>query len=258
MIHRPVIGIPCYAGKRAGTLRPLYGSNRAYIKALEMAGGTPVLIPHVEDLAALESLCFRLDGLLLPGGADVHPRGYSEEAHPLLGAVDLNEDHLDLALVDYVLEMDLPVLGICRGQQVLNVAVRGTLYQDIRAQRPESLKHATINKPRSYPAHSVNIIAGTRLAELLGEEPLMVNSLHHQAIKSPGRDVVISATAPDGVIEGMELPTHRFAVAVQWHPEELVAAGDERMLKLFQGFVEATLRSTVLVNSWQAAAGKRW
>ncbi len=245
MAQRPVIGIPCYAGKRAGTLRPFYGNNRAYAKALEMAGGTPVLIPHFDDLAALEPLCSRLDGLLLPGGADVHPRAYGEEPHALLGGVDLNEDRLDLALVDYFLEMDLPVLGICRGQQLLNIAVRGTLYQDIRAQRPDSLKHATINKPRSYRAHAVNVIPGTRLAELLGTEPLMVNSFHHQAIKSPGRNVVISATAPDGVIEGIELPNHRFAVAVQWHPEELVAAGDEHMLKLFQGFVEAATHQTV-------------
>jgi putative glutamine amidotransferase len=246
MSQRPVIGIPCYAGKRAGTLRPFYGNNRAYVKALELAGGTPVLIPHVDDLAALKSLCSRLDGLLLPGGADIHPRAYGEEPHPLLGSVDLNEDRLDLALVDYFLEMDRPVLGICRGQQLLNIAVRGTLYQDIRAERPNTLKHPNANKPRTYLAHPVQIVPGTRLADLLGTATLRVNSLHHQAIRTPGRNTVISATAPDGIVEGIELPNHRFALAVQWHPEELVAnAGDEHMLRLFQGFVAAATGSAI-------------
>lgn len=244
MAQRPIIGVPCYAGKRAGTLRPFYGNNRAYTKALEMAGGTPVLLPQFADLSTLEPLCARLDGLLLPGGVDIHPRAYGEEPHPLLGTVDPDEDRLELALVDYFLEMDLPVLGICRGQQLLNVALRGTLYQDIRAQRPESFKHANSSKPRTYRAHEVNVIPGTRLAGLLGTEPLMVNSFHHQAIKTPGRNVLIAATAPDGIIEGIELPNHRFVVAVQWHPEELAVDGDERMLRLFQGFVEAATRPT--------------
>ncbi|HEU5368408.1 MAG TPA: gamma-glutamyl-gamma-aminobutyrate hydrolase family protein [Ktedonobacterales bacterium] len=241
---RPVIGIPCYAGKRAGTLRPLYGNNRAYSKAVEMAGGTPVLIPHFDDLAALEPLCSRLDGLLLPGGIDIHPRQYGEEPHPLLGTVDLDEDRLDLALANYFLEMDLPILGICRGLQLLNIAARGTLYQDIHDQRPQSLKHAHTGKPRTYRAHVINITPGTRLADLLGAEPLMVNSFHHQGVKSLGRNALVSATAPDGLIEGMEFPNHRFVVAVQCHPEEHTVAGDERALRLFQGFIQAATRST--------------
>ena len=239
MAVRPVIGIPCYEGKRAGTLRPLYGVNRAYIKAVEMAGGTPVLIPHLDDLSDLQPLCARLDGLLLPGGGDMHPRAYGEEAHPLLGGVDVQEDRLELALTDYFLEMDLPILGICRGLQLLNVAARGTLYQDIQSQRPESLKHAYTGKPRTYRAHAIRIQPETRLAELLGTEPLLVNSFHHQAIKTPGRNIVVSALAPDGIIEGIEFPNHRFVLAVQCHPEELTIAGDERALRLFRGFVQA-------------------
>jgi putative glutamine amidotransferase len=244
-MNRPVIGIPCYAGKRAGTMRPLYGNNRAYAKAVEMAGGTPVLIPHFDDLADLEPLCSRLDGLLVPGGADIHPHAYGEEPHPLLGSVDLNEDRLGLALVNYFLEMDLPILGICRGQQLLNVAARGTLYQDIHAQRPESQKHAYTGKPRTYRAHPITIIPGTRLAELWGTEPLLVNSFHHQSIKTPGRNIALSAMAPDGIIEGIEFTNHRFILAVQCHPEELAAAGDERALRLFQGFVQAATRPSV-------------
>ncbi len=249
---RPLIGIPCYAGKRAGTQRPLYGNNRAYCKAVEMAGGTAVLIPHFEDLSALEPLCSRLDGLLLPGGVDIHPRAYGEEAHPLLGTVNLDEDRLELALADYFLEMDFPILGICRGLQLLNVAARGTLYQDIPAQRPECLKHASTSKPRDYRAHPISIIPGTRLAGLLGTEPFMVNSFHHQGIKTPGRNVLISATAPDGLLEGIEFPNHRFVVAVQCHPEELVADGDERALRLFQGFIEAATRPTA--TTYQVAS----
>lgn len=245
MAVRPVIGIPCYEGKRAGTLRPLYGVNRAYIKAVEMAGGTPVLIPHLDDLSDLEPLCARLDGLLLPGGGDIHPRNFGEEPHPLLGGVDVQEDRLDLALTDYFLEMDRPVLGICRGLQLLNVVARGTLYQDIHDQRPESLKHAYTGKSRTYRAHPISILPDTRLAELLGTEPLLVNSFHHQAIKAPGRNIVASALAPDGIIEGIEFPNHRFVLAVQCHPEELTAAGDERALRLFQGFVQASTRPAV-------------
>ncbi len=239
---RPVIGIPCYAGKRAGTLRPLYGNNRAYSKSVEMAGGTPVLIPQFDDLADLEPLCSRLDGLLLPGGVDVHPRAYGEEPHDLLGAVDLNEDRLDLALANYFLEMDLPILGICRGMQILNVAARGTLYQDIHAQRPNSIKHAYTGKPRAYRAHSIGITPDTRLAQLLGDEPLMVNSFHHQGVKTLARNAVISATSEDGLTEGMEFPNHRFVVAMQCHPEELTVAGDERALRLFRGFIQAATR----------------
>jgi putative glutamine amidotransferase len=249
---RPVIGIPCFAGKRAGTLRPLYGNNRAYSKAVEMAGGTPVLIPHFDDLADLEPLCSRLDGLLLPGGMDVHPRHYGEDPHALLGSVDLNEDRLDLALANYFLEMDLPILGICRGMQVLNVAARGSLYQDIHAQRPNSLKHAYTGKPRAFRAHVISITPGTRLAELLGTEPLMVNSFHHQGVKSLGRNAIVSATAPDDLIEGMEFPNHRFVLALQCHPEELTVAGDERALRLFQGFIKAATRPTV--NSYRVAS----
>lgn len=242
---RPVIGIPCYEGKRAGTLRPFYGNNRAYSKAVEMAGGTPVLIPHFDDLAALEPLCSRLDGLLLPGGVDVHPRAYGEEPHTLLGTVDLNEDRLDLALANYFLEMDVPILGICRGMQLLNVAARGTLYQDIHAQRPDSIKHAYTGKPRTYLAHSITTTPNTRLAELLGAEPMMVNSFHHQGIKTLARNAIASATSPDGMIEGMEFPNHRFVVAMQCHPEELATAGNERALRLFQGFIQAATRPTV-------------
>ncbi len=241
---RPVIGIPCYAGKRAGTLRPFYGNNCAYTKAVEIAGGTPVLIPHFNDLADLEPLVSRLDGLLLPGGADIHPRAYNEEPHPLLGTVDLDEDRLELALANYFLEMDLPILGICRGMQLLNIAARGTLYQDVRAQRPNSLKHVWTGKQRTHRVHTITIMPNTRLAELLGTEPLRVNSFHHQAIKTLGRNAVVSATAPDDLIEGIEFPNHRFVLAIQCHPEELAVAGDERALRLFQGFIQAATRPT--------------
>ncbi len=249
---RPVIGIPCYEGKRAPTMRPFYGNNRAYVKAVEQAGGIPVLIPHFDDLTALEPLCSRLDGLLLPGGADIHPRNYGEEPSPLLGEVDEEEDRLDLALARYFLEMDLPILGICRGVQLLNVAIRGTLYQDITDQRPNSEPHAIIDQPRFYRAHSISIKPGTRLAELIGTEPLMVNSLHHQAVKALGRNAIISATAPDGVVEGIELPEHRFAIGIQCHPEELVADGDERSRLLFQGFIKAATRTSIQPETHRA------
>jgi putative glutamine amidotransferase len=246
---RPVIGIPCYEGQRAPTLRPFYGNNRAYVKAVEQAGGIPVLIPHLDDLTAVEQICERLDGLLLPGGADIHPKNYGEEPHRLLGEVDEEEDRLDLALTRYFLERDLPILGICRGVQLLNVATRGTLYQDLTDQRPDTEAHAIIHQPRFYRAHRIIIKPGTRLAQLIGTQPLEVNSLHHQAVKTTGPNVIISATAPDGVVEGIELPEHRFAVGVQCHPEELVAAGDERSRLLFQGFIKVAAQSRQTIAS---------
>ncbi|HEU5229014.1 MAG TPA: gamma-glutamyl-gamma-aminobutyrate hydrolase family protein [Ktedonobacteraceae bacterium] len=218
---RPLIGIPCHAGLRAETERPIYYNNRTYIHAVERAGGVPILIPIFDDLDGLQALLPRLDGLLLSGGIDVDPRYYQEEPHPMLGETNPKLDELELALTRWALQKDVPMLGICRGMQLLNVALGGDLYQDLESQYPGSLKHPNWELPRNTLIHRVRIERGSRVEKILGTHEIEVNSLHHQATKKIGNGAHISGYADDGIAEMMEVPDHRFMVAAQCHPEEL-------------------------------------
>lgn len=234
----PLVGVPCFSAERAGSQRPIYGNNQTYLRALIAAGVTPLMIPPGLDTAALEALCARLDGLLLTGGADIDPARYGEERLPACGELEPERDELELALTQLALDRDLPTLGICRGMQTLNVACGGALYQDITTQRPDALTHAWSSTPRTHLAHSVTVSPDSRLREILGADEFAVNSLHHQAVSRPGAGVRLVAWAPDGVAEGMELPERRFAVAVQYHPEELVET-DALSRRLFAAFAQA-------------------
>ena len=189
-----------------------------YVRAVESAGAVPVVLApgpldHVADV--LE----RLDGLVLSGGSDLDPGHYGEERHETVDDVSPERDAFELALSRAALEQDLPLLAICRGHQVLNVATGGTLIQDIPSQVEGALDHDP-KKERWQPAHEVRILPGTRLREILGRDRVAVNSIHHQAIKTPGDGLVVTAySVGDGVIEGVEIPDRRFVVGVQWHPE---------------------------------------
>ncbi len=235
---RPLIGIPCHAGLRADTARPIYGNNRSYVHAVEDAGGVPVLIPLLGDLSALGSLLPRLDGLLLSGGMDIQPHYYGETPHPQLGEVDPQLDELELALARWAEREDVPTLGICRGHQLLNVALGGSLYQDLATQNPSTVRHSNWDKPRNTIVHEVRIEKGSRLAEILGTYSIAANSLHHQAVKTAGRGVRITGYAPDGGIEMLEVSKHQFMIGVQCHPEELYK-DDPQWGRLFEAFVEA-------------------
>ena len=166
--YRPVIGIPWSATRRAGIFAPIW---RAYLQAIQDAGATAILLPPVPESAAFAPLWQCLDGLLLPGGLDIQPEIYGEVPHPLLGTVDPEADRLELGLAQEALERDLPLLGINRGVQVLNVACQGTLYQDVGTQLDTTWSHVTVGQPRETHAHPVNSVPGTRLAALpsLGE-----------------------------------------------------------------------------------------
>lgn len=238
MHNAPLVGVPCFSAERADSHRPIYGNNQAYIHALIQAGVTPLLIPLGLETAALESLCARLDGLLLSGGADIDPARYGEVRLPECGDLELGRDDLELSLTHMALTRDLPILGICRGMQTLNVALGGSLYQDIATQRPEAALHAYTSLPRNHLAHSVVVERDSRLHEILGAEELRVNSLHHQAVKEPGARARIVAWASDGIAEGLEAPEQRFVVAVQYHPEELVET-DALSRRLFAAFARA-------------------
>lgn len=234
--HRPIIALPWSAGRRSGVFAQVW---HAYSEVIEQAGGTPLWLPPLAGPDALAPLWMWLNGLLLPGGVDVHPFAYGEDPHPLLGAVDPEADRLELWLAQEALERDLPVLGINRGMQVMNVACGGSLLQDLTAQRETVLSHVTAGQPRAQHAHPVNIRSDTRLAALIGSAPAFVNSFHHQGVKDVGNGLAVAALAPDDVIEAIERPAQRFALGVQWAIEAMALAGDERMQRVVAGFVEA-------------------
>ncbi|MDA8334232.1 MAG: gamma-glutamyl-gamma-aminobutyrate hydrolase family protein [Peptococcaceae bacterium] len=210
----PLIGITC--GFNAPEDRAFLA--RQYIRAVEAAGGLPVLIGPV-DADLFFPLASRLGGLLLPGGGDVDPVHFGQEPQRGLGSVAAVQDALELGLTLRMKEMGKPVLGICRGAQVINVALGGTLYQDIGDQVDGALKHFQ-DAPRPYPTHGIEVEEGTRLAALLGPGGRRVNSFHHQAVARPAPGLTVSAFAADGVVEGIEDEEGRF-LGVQCHPEWL-------------------------------------
>lgn len=209
-----------------------------YLAALDDAGATPRVIDPARDTAL--SVLDECDGLLLTGGADVDPKYYDDtERHPTI-KVDPARDEYELALTREAIARDMPIFAICRGVQLLNVAAGGTLIQDLPSQHPSSVTHR-MKDPPIAKVHAVSVEPGSRLDGLLAgasANPLSVNSRHHQAVRQVAPGFVVSATAPDGVVEGIEAPTLRFCVGVQWHPEDYWRTGDFR--QLFTGFVRAS------------------
>jgi putative glutamine amidotransferase len=241
----PVIGV---TGRADQSARPpnisLFSISQTYVQAVEQGGGAPVVIPpHLEE-AELRAIFARLDGLLLSGGGDILPALFGEEDSGLLWLVDEWRDRTEIALAWWALGEKLPLLAICRGVQVLNVAAGGTLIQDISTQVPNALVHSTVaGRPKSSVAHVVEVIADSLLASLVGDGQLGVNSAHHQAVKDVGAGLVVTARAPDGIIEGVEQPDCPFCVGVQWHPEAMVESHPV-MIRLFEGLVRAAQART--------------
>lgn len=209
---------------------------QAYVQAIQGAGGIPLLIPVGLSQERVPDLVFHLDGVLFSGGGDVHPSRYGGAFHP---SVSFNEerDRLELDLMQAVLSRRLPFFGICRGLQVINVGLGGSLYEDLLDQRPQSLQHNRSDKPRHYLAHPVVIEANSHLSRIVGHSRLEVNSLHHQGIRDLAPGLRATAYAPDGLIEAIELEGYPFGLAVQWHPECLLFS--DAMQALFQVFVQA-------------------
>ncbi len=213
---------------------------QAYIDAIVQAGGTPLLIPSDIPAEDWDGLLSRLDGIVLTGGGDIATERFHGQDHPEVCEVDEQRDSIELGLLRAAAASRIPFLGICRGLQVVNVALGGTLYTHIPDQYPNAVRHDfDEGYPRSYLAHSVRIQAGSQLAQIVGELLLQVNSLHYQGVKelAPGLQTV--AVAPDGLVEALELPGHPFGVAVQWHPEWLT--GQESTRRLFRAFIVASL-----------------
>jgi putative glutamine amidotransferase len=220
--------------------------NQRYLHAVVAHGGLPVMIPLLaNDDQTLRALFDRLDGVLVPGGVDLDPSAFGEARHPLCGRVDVDRDHVELQLTRWAIEERKPLFGLCRGLQVINVALGGTLFQDIAAQRPESIKHdffPNAGYARDYLAHDVDIAPGSRLRDLLGAAAQPVNSMHHQAIKDVAPGLLVSAVAPDGVVEAVEMDRgDQFLLGVQWHPESIEFV-DPACRHLFAGFIYAASR----------------
>jgi putative glutamine amidotransferase len=230
---RPLIGITCAGVPNRGWL-PGYQVNQQYVQAVQEAGGAVVLIPP-GDGGALQ-LLDRLDGVLFPGGADIDPSAYGEEPTAGLGRVDRELDALELPLARAAVEARVPVLAICRGQQVVNVALGGTLYQDLRQDGVTRKRHLTPRRlGREYLSHDVELDPTSVWGEIAGSDRIRVNSFHHQAVKLVAPGLRVTAVSPDGVIEGLESPDGRL-LAVQCHPEGLTAHAWSR--DLFSHFVQ--------------------
>ena len=250
---RPLIGISCGGSATMTTLKTTYSD------AVRLAGGVPVLIPILRDSATVSQLVERLDGVILSGGEDIDPLYYGEEPLPGLGEINAPRDTFDVLLIRTALRQCKPLLGICRGEQVLNVVLGGTLWQDIPSQIPESQLHHRQEEPSTVATQTITIDPSSRLAEILGVSEIAVNSHHHQAVKDLAPGLIVTARTEDGVVEAYEsLPdlnvekilssgtpagADRFReqgawiLAVQFHPETFTQAGDPTFLKIFQDLV---------------------
>jgi putative glutamine amidotransferase len=245
--RRPLIGVP------AQTLQAIDGipaelphswvMNHRYLTALAAVGGAPVLVPLlVRDTDALRGVYDALDGVFIAGGVDVDPSSYRAERGAHCGRTDLDRDAVEIQLVQWAREEGKPVFGVCRGLQIINVAAGGSLLQDCAADAPGSQKHdyfPNAGHARDFLAHSIRVERGSRLHEIFGADEVMVNSMHHQVIAGLADGLVVTATAPDGLIEAIEAPGDAFTLGVQWHPEMLIDS-DAGTRRLFEAFVEAS------------------
>lgn len=209
-----------------------------YARSVEAAGGLPVGLPLVSGEGVIDDIVDRLDGIIIAGGMDVHPRMYGEEPLPGIGDMDYELDLMNRQALLSAINSGKPVLGICRGHQLICAALGGSLHQDIPTQIDDCLDH--VQKTATYtPCHQVKIEPGSLLEKIVGEQNLWVNSHHHQAVKDLPKDFVAGAFSSDGIVEAMEHPGHDFLLSVQWHPESTAMAGDDKSQRLFKALVSA-------------------
>jgi len=238
----PLIGITTYRTQNRSGYAQLC-INEAYVSSVTEAGGTPVLVPLGLSNAVLDDLINRLDGVLFSGGGDILPETYGSQPHPRVDNVDLDRDRVEIYLLQQIMKKKLPFFGICRGLQLINVALGGTLYEDLLDQYPGSLRHQTPETlPRDHLWHSVTIDPASQIHRIMQQTEAQVNSQHHQGIRQLAANLKPSAHSPDGVIEAFELVDYPFGLAVQWHPEWLKKHAE--MKALFRSFVHSADRST--------------
>jgi len=235
-MNKPLIGITLDSEQAGGYSKfPWYAIRENYCDAVIDAGGLPVPLPHQPEIA--NDYLDMIDGLIITGGAfDVGPGLFGAKIRHETVVTKDRRTEFEFAVAKGAIKKDMPLLGICGGQQLLNVVLGGTLIQHIPDEINNALAHEQPN-PRDEPGHNIAVKTNTLLHQITGTETMSVNSAHHQAVKSIGDSVVINAAAPDGVIEGIEFPSKRFCLGVQWHPEFSIDPGDKR---IFDAFIDAS------------------
>jgi len=238
LLKYPLIGITSSLTKnKAGSMICQVG--QAYINAVQNAGGIPMMLPVGMNKTSITAILPRLDGVLLSGGGDIDPTRYNGESHARVHGISPERDDMEFSLLAKALDAGKPLLAICRGIQVLNVAFGGGLYTHIQDQLKPSLKHDWYPKfPRNKLAHTVSLTKGSKLNDIFGEDEIQVNSMHHQGVAEVGRGLKATAFAPDGLVEGLEVQDVNFALGVQWHPE--CFPHDSGMQALFRAFISAS------------------
>ena len=240
-MDKPLIGITTAIKTRPDGI-DVYAAYIANVSAIERAGGLPVMIPCGIETDTLRELYERVDGILLPGGGDIDPRAYNALPHPMTDNIDIPRDRTEIALARWAADENRPLFAICRGHQVVNVALGGSLIQDIPSLVETSIMHQSDESPieRKALLHSVAISPGTRLAEIIPARREQVNSIHHQAIERLATALVATAASDDGIVEATELPGHHFYLTVQWHPEDLQHISS--MQHLYDVFVNSAMQ----------------
>ena len=231
-MRRPIVGVLAEvdAEKRCSVMQ-------AYLAAIESSGGAPFLLPYSEEEGTLQALLSFCDGVLFTGGADISPSLYGEETREACGEIYPYRDRLEMRAFSLVMEKNLPILAICRGAQLVNAALGGTLYQDIPTEYETAIGHRQ-SEPRYAHSHEVHVLAGTPYHRLIRAERIRANSFHHQAIKTLGRGLSVMAKADDGIVEAVYLEGDRYLRAYQWHPERL-CGHDPNHRAIFDDFIEA-------------------
>lgn len=235
-MKKPLIGLTPSHNTDSGDIQ----MRPTYLKALMAAGAIPVILPLTSCVSDLKQFADILDGFLFTGGPDVHPFLFGEETQAHCGSVSPERDQMELALLPIVMETAKPILGICRGVQLLNIGLGGNIWQDIPSQTESGFPLAH-SQPFAFsiPAHTVTVKPGSRLAEITQSETLSVNSMHHQAVKDVAPGLTATAFSSDHIVEAVEMTDYPFFIGVQWHPEYLWEK-DDASLKLFQAFVNAS------------------
>lgn len=233
MMKKPWIGVLPLVDEEKESYWMLPG----YMKGIEEAGGLPVMLPLVSEEKALEQITEAMDGFLFTGGPDISPEHYGSERMPVCGKSSRERDEMELRLFKMVFAQDKPALGICRGMQLMNVALGGTLYQDLPSEHPSEIRHRQ-SSPYDVPAHIVKLAEESPLSQLLGEREIAVNSCHHQAVREISARLSPMAVSPDGLTEAVYAPGSSFVWAVQWHPEfNYLVEKSSRMI--FKAFMES-------------------
>jgi putative glutamine amidotransferase len=233
---KSIIGITTYQSTNAHG-QPTILLQQSYVRAIMQAGGVPVLIPSMIAEDGWDAVYSRLDGILFSGGGDIALKYFPGDSHPRIDDVEPERDSVELKMLQAAASDGKPFLGICRGCQVMNVALGGTLYTHIPDQLPNALDHSYPGNMRTVLVHEVKIEEGTHVADVYGSPIIQVNSLHHQGLKDIAPALRVAGHAPDGLVEAIELPDHPFGIGVQWHPEWLTDQDATR--NLFRKFVEA-------------------